>query len=104
IRNRRLTAIALGLGLLIALPALALAHIERASYWPDPAPDTSVSPPAGGSVPAVRSLFSALNKKAPGTTRIVCSHVPPKKVRKHGTIKRLSKNASVKALNAGLKA
>jgi parallel beta helix pectate lyase-like protein len=104
IRNRRLTAIALGLGLLIALPALALAHIERASYWPDPAADTSVSPPAGGSVPAVRSLFSALNKKAPGTSRIVCSHVPPKKVRKHGTIKRLSKNASIKALNAGLKA
>ncbi len=103
IRNRRLTAIALGVGLLVALPALALAHVERASYWPDPAPDTAVHPAAGGSVPAVRSLFSALRKKAPGTTRVVCSHVPPKKVRKHGTVKRLSRNSSIKALRAGLK-
>jgi Right handed beta helix region len=103
IRNRRLTAITLGVGLLIALPALALAHVERASYWPDPAPDTAVHPAAGGSVPAVRSLFSALHRKAPGVTRVVCSHVPPKKVRKHGTVKRLSRNASIKALKAGLK-
>ena len=28
----------------LALPALAAAHLERPSYWPDPAPDTSVSP------------------------------------------------------------
>ena len=26
----------------LAWPALASAHIERASYWPDPAPDCSV--------------------------------------------------------------
>jgi Right handed beta helix region len=103
IRNRRLIAIALGLGLLVALPALALAHIERASYWPDPGPDTSVNPPAGGSVPAVRPLATALNKKGPGTTRIVCQQVPSKKVRKHGSVKRLSKNVSIKALNKGLK-
>jgi hypothetical protein len=53
----------------VLLPALAIAHIERASYWPDPAPDTHVKPAAGGKVPAVRKLFSALNKKQPGTTR-----------------------------------
>jgi hypothetical protein len=99
----RLLGIALAAGLAVAMPTLALAHIERASYWPDPAPDTSVSPPAGGSVPAVRKLFSALDKKAPGVTRVVCSHVPSKKVRKHGTRKKLSRNASIKALNAGLK-
>jgi hypothetical protein len=72
IRNRRLISIALGAGLLIALPSLALAHIERASYWPDPAPDTSVTPPAGGAVPAVRSVYTALDTKPPGDTRIVC--------------------------------
>src|SRR3954470_10705871 len=78
---------------LIALPALALAHIERASYWPDPAADTSVNPPAGGSVPQIRDLYSALKGHGhghgdghkdghgeghkhghgnSGTTRIVC--------------------------------
>src|SRR5262245_33335505 len=54
------------------VPAFALAHVERSSYWPDPAPDTSVSPPAGGAVPKARSLASALKKKPPGTTRVVC--------------------------------
>jgi hypothetical protein len=103
VRTRRLAAIALGVGMLVALPTIALAHIERASYWPDPAPDTSVNPPAGGAVPAVRSLFSALSKKSPGTTRVVCAHVPSKKLRKHGTRKKLSKNASIRALNRGLK-
>ena len=33
------------------LPALASAHVERASYWPDPAPDCGVKPCAGGAVP-----------------------------------------------------
>jgi len=30
---------------------VAAAHIERASYWPDPAPDCSVNPCAGGALP-----------------------------------------------------
>jgi hypothetical protein len=72
IGRRRLAAIALAIGLLVALPALALAHIERASYWPDPAPDTSVTPPAGGAIPAIRSLYTALDTKPPGDTRVVC--------------------------------
>src|SRR3954471_4685497 len=50
----------------------ASAHVERPSYWPDPAPDCSVKPCAGGGVPAARSLASALNQKAIGTTRVVC--------------------------------
>src|SRR4051794_13365498 len=33
----------------VLLPALAFGHIERASYWPDAGPDTSVKPAAGGS-------------------------------------------------------
>src|SRR3954454_14257355 len=56
----------------LLMPALTSAHIERASYWPDPAPDCSVQPCAGGAVPKARSLASALNRKLPGATRVVC--------------------------------
>src|SRR3954464_4064680 len=87
----------------VLLPALALGHIERASYWPNPGADTSVKPAAGGSVPAVRKVFSSLNKKKPGKTRVVCAQVPSKKLKKHGTTKQLSKNKSIKALNKDLK-
>ena len=41
-------------------PDLAPGHIERASYWPLPAADTSITPAAGGSVPTARSLDSAV--------------------------------------------
>jgi hypothetical protein len=54
------------------LPATAAAHLERPSYWPDPAPDTSVDPPAGGEVPAARGLPSAVTGKGPGKVRVVC--------------------------------
>jgi len=72
------------LGAALLVVASASAHIERASYWPDPAPDTSMHPPAGGHVPATRSLFSALRKSPPGATRVVCQgRVPsPRRVRK----------------------
>jgi hypothetical protein len=60
----------------------AVAHVERPSYWPDPAPDTSISPPAGGKVPKVRSLRSALRKRAPGETRVVCKHSSMRKLKK----------------------
>src|SRR6266576_1364455 len=50
-------------------PALTSAHVERASYWPDPAPDCSVQPCAGGAVPAARSLESALSDTS---ARVVC--------------------------------
>ncbi|MFL5895264.1 MAG: right-handed parallel beta-helix repeat-containing protein [Thermoleophilaceae bacterium] len=56
----------------LTMPATVLAHVERPSYWPDPAPDRSVNPPAGGGVPKVRSLASALDPSKPGTTRVVC--------------------------------
>ncbi len=87
----------------VLVPAFALAHVERASYWPNPGPDKHVKPAAGGKVPAVRKLSSALNKKLTGTTRVVCQQVPSKKVRKHGTRKQLSKNKSIRALNKDLK-
>lgn len=60
---------------LFCLPAAALAHVERPSYWPDPAPDTSVTPPAGGQVPKIRTLSSSLKgfkKGSKSKTRVVC--------------------------------
>ena len=56
----------------LAMAAAAPAHVERASYWPDPKPDTSVTPAAGGKVPKARSLASAVQKAKYGTTRVVC--------------------------------
>jgi len=60
------------LGVVLALPAVAGAHLERPSYWPDPKPDTSVSPPAGGAVPVARSLASVVTGAGPGDVRVVC--------------------------------
>src|SRR3954452_3586967 len=75
----------------LIVPAIALAHIERASYWPNPKPDLSVHPPTGGKVPKVRSLASALDKGKPGATRVVCKSnslgllkKSIRKARKHG--------------------
>src|SRR5688572_20588672 len=58
--------------LCLAVPAAAMAHLERPSYWPDPAADTSITPPAGGKVPKARSLASAVTGKGPGEVRVVC--------------------------------
>jgi hypothetical protein len=62
-----------------------------------------VKPAAGGSVPAVRKVFSALNKKKPGVTRVVCPKLPSRKLQKHGTVKKLSKNKTIKVLNKSIK-
>ena len=57
----------------VLLPSMAAqAHVERPSYWPDPKPDCSVSPCAGGEVPTARSLASALDAAPPGKTLVVC--------------------------------
>ena len=66
----RLVGLALAIAALVATTASA--HLERPSYWPDPAPDASVSPPAGGKVPKARSLASAVTGKGPGEVRVVC--------------------------------
>src|SRR5919204_1250756 len=81
------TVVRLCIGLTFALlsalltPALASAHIERASYWPDPAPDCSVTPCAGGQVPTARPLASALSTTGPGVTRVVCQKDSLKRLR-----------------------
>src|SRR5215208_5050387 len=66
----RLVGAALAIAALVTTTASA--HLERPSYWPDPAPDTSVSPPAGGAVPQARSLKSAVTGKGPGDVGVVC--------------------------------
>ncbi|MEA2331886.1 MAG: hypothetical protein QOH58_2024 [Thermoleophilaceae bacterium] len=71
LHRRRSIAVAAVLGTL-GLPAAALAHLERPSYWPDPAPDRSVTPAAGGKVPQVRSLQSAVTGSGAGQVRVVC--------------------------------
>jgi hypothetical protein len=65
-------SIALGAFALAALAGLAHAHPERPSYWPDPRPDTSVKPHAGGKVPSARKLRTAIKPRARGTTHVVC--------------------------------
>ena len=62
--------------------ATALAHTERPSYFPEPAADNGVTPPAGGEVPRPRSLGSALRKKPPGVTRVVCKRSSMLRLRK----------------------
>ena len=58
---------------MLALPALAFAHLERPSYWPDPAPDTSVTPAAGGKVPEARARSRPRSPaQGPGEVRVVC--------------------------------
>src|SRR3954452_2133157 len=70
--RRTVCAAMLAATALMACAAVALAHVERTAYWPDPKPDTSVKPAAGGKVPKVRTLASALKTKPPGVTRVVC--------------------------------
>src|SRR3954454_317116 len=71
-RDLQLLSLVVALAAALVLPTGAFAHVERNAYWPDPAPDCSVQPCAGGGVPQARSLASALNRKLPGDTRVVC--------------------------------
>ena len=68
----------------------ASAHVERPSYWPHPAPDCSIQPCAGGEVPTMRTLGSALGKHRGVTTRVVCKKDSLKRVKR--SIKAARKN------------
>src|SRR3954451_14495888 len=99
-------ALALAAVLVMAVVTAASAHIERASYWPDPRPDTSVNPPAGGAVPTVRNLYTALQKKPPGSTRVVCQGKVPsvKRVKKlTRAVRRARKRHASRAKRRSLK-
>ena len=70
---RRVVMIMVVALLAVLLPSVAAqAHVERPSYWPDPKPDCTISPCAGGEVPTARSLESALDDAPPGETLVVC--------------------------------
>lgn len=71
-RRRRTATWLLSAATMLLAPATAQAHLERPSYWPHPGPDTSVTPAAGGEVPEIRSLASAVTGKGPGDVRVVC--------------------------------
>jgi hypothetical protein len=73
-RGNRRTVVLAAMVVGLVAPGAALAHLERPSYWPDPAPDTSVTPAAGGAVPTARSLRSAVGSRraAGGRVRVVC--------------------------------
>src|SRR5687767_4637458 len=73
----------------MALPASAMAHTERASYFPDPAPDCSVTPCAGGQIPTVRSLASAAYEDR-GSTRVVCKPNSLRRAQRSITLARTS--------------
>ena len=93
-RIRRTFALAAAVATIIAtflIAAPAQAHIERPSYWPLPGADCSITPCAGGKVPAERSLRSALKHHKHVTVRVVCKGNSMKllrksirKARKHG--------------------
>lgn len=70
--RRAILALLLAVSGILAIPQVAQAHVERPSYWPDPAPDCTVTPCAGGEIPDARGLASALNASLPGDTRVVC--------------------------------
>jgi len=70
--HRVVSLVVLATAVLLASAATASAHVERPAYWPDPAPDTSITPATGGQVPKSRPLITALKRSAPGQTRVVC--------------------------------
>jgi Right handed beta helix region len=70
--RRLLTVLATMIALLALATGIAVAHVERSSYWPDPTADTTVRPAAGGKVPKARGLAFALNRRARGDIYVVC--------------------------------
>ena len=90
-RGRRLRGALAAAAVVVLLPTLALAHVERASYWPNPKPDRSVSPAAGGKIPKYRPLFTALRTGPPGETLVVCKG-SPSRGGKARSIRRLRRN------------
>ena len=56
----------------VAVPGVALAHVERPAYFPDPAAEKVDGVKVGGDFPKARSLKSALKADPPGETRVVC--------------------------------
>src|SRR4051812_32419764 len=86
---RRTVAVVM-LALCASLPCAASAHVERSGYWPDPAPDCSISPCAGGAVPKAKSLSTSIGRKRRKHVRVVCQ--PDSMSRLRGSIATARKN------------
>ena len=63
----------------LLIPALALAHVERPSYWPDPNAEKVDGIDVGGEVPEAQSLGSALKAKGKSELDVVCQGKDGKK-------------------------
>lgn len=111
-RARQLVAVLSGVVIVAAMSFVlatpAQAHIERPSYWPLPGPDCSATPCAGGKVPTMRSLGSALKKHRHTTVRVVCHPDSMKRLRasiasarKHGYAIRPSDHRHLSRARAG---
>ena len=59
-------------GCLLLIPAMAFAHLERPSYWPDPRAEKVDGKNVGGEVPKALSLKSALKAKGSSKLYVVC--------------------------------
>ena len=71
-----------GFAAMLTLPAVdATAHFERPGHFPDPAADTSLSPPAGGAVPAYR--------RGGGRAIVVCRRGSLRRAKRLGAGRRL---------------
>jgi hypothetical protein len=57
---------------MLLVPAMALGHLERPSYWPDPQPEKVEGISVGGKVPEAKSLGSALKAKGKSELHVVC--------------------------------
>jgi hypothetical protein len=103
-RARRTALVATAIAVIaVFLPSLVSAHIERASYWPNPAGERVGKAIAGGQVPAVRKLYSALKTKPPGKTRVVCQGSVSKTNDKQAFKQSAKNNKSIKRLRKSLK-
>ncbi len=73
-RNRNWIAAPIGavFACLLLVPALAFAHLERPSYWPDPTAEKVDGVNVGGAVPKALSLDSALKAKGKSKLHVVC--------------------------------
>ncbi len=97
IRGNRFTVALCAVVFGLIVPGAALAHLERPSYWPDPSPDTSVRPAAGGGVPTARSLRSAVTARTASSTKRSTARRKKASARRRGAKRRRSGQRRVPA-------
>ena len=75
-QGRRANFVAAAVGAVLTwavlIPSLALGHLERPSYWPDPDPEKVEGKQVGGAVPKAKSLGSALEAGGKTELHVAC--------------------------------